>query len=129
MSNNGSTRFPVKPIALIVVVGGMAAYWLATGDDELSAIPDDAASVVAFKCISCDHSFELTSRKLVEAQRSGRSDPVEGTSQSILSIPCPQCAKVTARRAQRCPDDGTVFLADRAQGGGTCPKCNWPEKK
>jgi hypothetical protein len=111
--------------AAIAILATACYFALFRGRHREAEVPDTPTSITLWLCDECAAAFELTARQTEEGIRESRSVSVDGTARSELLIRCPRCGKTAARRAHRCPNDGTVIPLSRNGKRPPCPKCGW----
>ena len=115
---------PVKlGVVLPVLIVALAAIGmqLRSADEEMPSLASSGQFV--FKCSDCGHEFEPTAEQV-------RKDETTLYRRDMSArMTCPKCGKATARLADRCPNDGTLFFPEYASLKVTeadrCPKCGW----
>lgn len=88
-----------------------------------NGVEEAIRSSILLKCANCGHVHELTAE---EAR--GETAAFLGRD-SNTRLRCPECQRRAARIAERCPNDGTVFVPEYATGAisekDRCPVCGW----
>lgn len=103
----------VKLGIIVVALGAAAIISFLTGEDQGSiANVDDYRS--AWKCVKCEHKFDLTEREAQLAEEKAGGSPIH----------CAECGKIKAYRLASCLRCGTMFFGPEVPGGSSdCPKC------
>ena len=115
-------RSIVLGIATLLLLG-VAAFLVVRSRDDTTDFPDSPEHAHAFMCEEDGHTFTLTPKAWQAALQSGKATMGNRINRGPLTAECPQCGKMTARRAPRCPVCGEPRLPDQP-----CPTCATAEK-
>lgn len=103
----------VKIGIIFLALGAAIVITLFFGDAEEA--PNDAITITQWKCVECEHSFELNAAAL---------DREYSKTEGKLPLYCPKCGKQTAYQPMACLRCNTLFFGPEVPGQpGICPVC------